>query len=123
MGEFRTIFGQLCHIMKASRPDISNAVNRLGIFQSTPNKLAFESVYRVLQYLNTHPNVPLVYPRPNFKLLLVYKCILAMVLLLIRSRYHTAFVGMLISLLRLTRSFATLLGLFQKPHQFFRCFG
>ena len=65
-GEYRTIFGQLCHIMKASRPDLSNAINRLGIFQVAPNKLAFQSIYRVLQYLHTHPNVPLVYPRQAF---------------------------------------------------------
>jgi len=26
-GDYRTIFGQICHIMKASRPDLSNAVN------------------------------------------------------------------------------------------------
>jgi len=64
--EFRTIFGQLCHIMKASRPDLSNAINRLGIFQAAPNRLAYASIYRVLQYLRTHPNVPLVYPRQPF---------------------------------------------------------
>jgi len=65
-GDYRTIFGQLCHIMKASRPDISNAINRLGVFQAAPNRLAYESIYRVLQYLKTHPNVPLVYPRQPF---------------------------------------------------------
>ena len=64
--EYRTIFGQLCHIMKASRPDLSNAINRLGVFQSAPNRLAYMSIYRVLQYLFTHPNVPLVYPRQEF---------------------------------------------------------
>jgi len=66
-GDYRTIFGQVCHIMKASRPDLANAVNRLGVFQAAPNKLAFESIYRVLQYLFTHPNVPLVYPRQSFQ--------------------------------------------------------
>jgi len=65
-GEYRTIFGQLCHIMKASRPDISNAINRLGVFQAGPNRLAYASIYRVLQYLKTHPHVPLVYPRQPF---------------------------------------------------------
>lgn len=64
--DFRTIFGQLCHIMKASRPDIANAINRLGVFQAAPNRLAFKSVYRILQYLKTHPNVPLVYPKQPF---------------------------------------------------------
>ena len=65
--DYRTIFGQICHIMKASRPDLANAVNRLGVFQAAPNKLAFQSIYRVLQYLFTHPNVPLVYPRQSFQ--------------------------------------------------------
>ena len=64
--DYRTIFGQLCHIMKASRPDLSNAINRLGVFQAAPNRLAFQSVYRVLQYLKNHPNVPLVYPKRKF---------------------------------------------------------
>ena len=65
-GDFRTIFGQVCHIMKSSRPDLANAVNRLGVFQAAPNRLAFKSIYRVLLYLRTHPNVPLVYPRTPF---------------------------------------------------------
>jgi len=64
--EYRTIFGQLCHIMKASRPDLSNAINRLGVFQCAPNRLAYMSIYRVLQYLFNHPNVPLMYPKQNF---------------------------------------------------------
>jgi len=64
--EYRTIFGQLCHIMKASRPDLSNAINRLGVFQCAPNRLAYMSIYRVLQYLFNHPNVPLIYPKQNF---------------------------------------------------------
>jgi len=38
----------------------------LGVFQAAPNKLAFASIYRVIQYLFTHPNVPLVYPRQSF---------------------------------------------------------
>ena len=64
--DYRTIFGQVCHVMKASRPDLSNAVNRLGVFQATPNRLAFKSIYRVLQDLRTHPNVPLMYPKKQF---------------------------------------------------------
>lgn len=64
--DFRTVFGQLCHIMKASRPDLANTINRLGVFQAGPNKLAYKCVFRVLQYLKTHPNVPLVYPKRLF---------------------------------------------------------
>jgi len=63
---FHTIFGQLCHNMKASRPDIANSINRLGVFQAVPNRLAFKSVYRTLQYLKTHPDVPLLYPKQTF---------------------------------------------------------
>ena len=65
-GDFRTIFGKLCHIMKASRPDLSNAINRLGVFQVSPNRLAFQCLYRILYYLKTHINVPLMYPPTPF---------------------------------------------------------
>ena len=64
--DFRTIFGQICHTMKASRPHLANVVNRLGVFQAGPNRLAYKCIYRVLHYLNTHPNVPLVYPKQMF---------------------------------------------------------
>ena len=73
-GDYRTIFGKICHVMKASRPDLSNAVNRLGVFQSAPNELAFKSIYKTLQYLHTHPNVPLVFPRENFQAESIFQC-------------------------------------------------
>ena len=45
---------------------MSNAINRLGIFQSGPNRLAFQSLFRCVQYLRCHPNVPLMYSRQPF---------------------------------------------------------
>ena len=41
-------------------------MNRLGIFQSGPNRLAFDSLFRCLRYLRSHPNVPLMYSRRPF---------------------------------------------------------
>ena len=37
-------------------------MNRLGVFQSFPSSLAFSYIFRVFQFLRTHPNVPLFYP-------------------------------------------------------------
>ena len=39
--KFSTVYGALLHVATASRPDIANALNRLGVFQSGPNRLAF----------------------------------------------------------------------------------
>ena len=64
--KFSSLYGALLHISSSSRPDICNAINRLGIFQAGPNRLAFESLYRCLRYLRTHPNVPLMYSRKPF---------------------------------------------------------
>ena len=63
---FSSVYGALLHVATASRPDIANALNRLGIFQSGPNRLAFESIFRVVNYLKAHPNVPLMYSRHPF---------------------------------------------------------
>lgn len=64
--KFSSLYGALLHISSSSRPDLSNAINRLGIFQAGPNRLAFESLYRCVCYLRTHPNVPLMYSRRPF---------------------------------------------------------
>ena len=64
--KFGTVYGELMHISAWSRPDLANAINRLGVFQSAPNKLAFESILRVLKYLHTYPNCPLMYSRDPF---------------------------------------------------------
>ena len=60
--------------MTCSRPDLSNAINRLGVFQAAPNRLAYQSIYRVLHYLFHHPNVPLIYPRVPFTAESVFTC-------------------------------------------------
>lgn len=64
--KFSSLYGALLHISSSSRPDLANAMNRLGIFQAGPNRLAFESLHRCLRYLRTHPNVPLMYTRKPF---------------------------------------------------------
>ena len=64
--KFSSLYGALLDVSSSSRPDLSNAINRLGIFQAGPNRLAFESLHRCLRYLKTHPNVPLMYSRKPF---------------------------------------------------------
>ena len=64
--KFSTVYGALLHVPTASRPDIANALNRLGVFQSGPNRLAFQSVFRIMKHLKSHPNVPLMYSRLPF---------------------------------------------------------
>ena len=64
--KFSSLYGALLHISSSSRPDLSNAMNRLGIFQSGPSRLGFQSLFRCVQYLRTHPNVPLMYSRKPF---------------------------------------------------------
>ena len=64
--KFSSLYGALLHVSSSSRPDLSNAINRLGIFQSGPNRLAFQSLLRCVQYLRSHPNVPLMYTRLPF---------------------------------------------------------
>ena len=59
--KYSTIYGALLHISTASHPDIANALNRLGVFQAGPNRLAFQSIFRVVKYLKCNPNVPLMY--------------------------------------------------------------
>ena len=64
--KFSSLYGALLHVSTSSKPDLSNAINRLGIFQSGPNRLAFQSLFRCVQYLRCHPNVPLMYSRKPF---------------------------------------------------------
>ena len=64
--KYGTVYGELMHISAWSRPDIANAINRLGVFQAGPCRLGFESILRVLKYLKTHPNCPLMYSRDPF---------------------------------------------------------
>ena len=62
-GSYSKIYGEVMHIMVVSRPDLSFALHRLGVFQPGPNRLGFQRLHRVLKYLRCHPNVPLFYPR------------------------------------------------------------
>ena len=61
-GSFLQLFGEINHIASASRLDLANAVNRLGVFQSSPNRLGFQCLRRLFQFLRTYPNIPLMYP-------------------------------------------------------------
>ena len=63
--KYGTVYGELIHISTWSRPDLANVMNRL-VFQAGPCRLVFESVMRVLKYLKTHPNCPLMYSRDPF---------------------------------------------------------
>lgn len=62
-GSYAAIFGKILNIMTGTRSDIANALNRLGVFQAAPTEIGFYSLRRVLYYLKTFPNIPLVYPR------------------------------------------------------------
>ena len=64
--KYGTVYGELMHISAWSRPDLANAINRLGVFQAAPCKLGFEAIFRVLKYLKTHTNCPLMYSRDPF---------------------------------------------------------
>lgn len=75
--KFSTVYGALLHVASASRPDIANALNRLGVFQSGPNRLAFQSVFRIMKYLKSHPNVPLMYSRLSFTTKTIFQSYLA----------------------------------------------
>lgn len=63
---FSTVYGALLHVATASRPDIANDLNRLRVFQSGPNRLAFQSIFRIIKYLKCYLNVPLMYSRLPF---------------------------------------------------------
>ena len=62
-GSYLTLYGKLLHVATISRPQISNALSRLGRFQSMPNRFAFTCLHRIFQYLASYPNVPIVYPK------------------------------------------------------------
>ena len=64
--KYSPLYGAPLHISSSSRPDLSNEMNRLGIFQAGPNRLAFQSLHRCIVYLRTHPNVPLMYSNKPF---------------------------------------------------------
>ena len=62
-GSYLTLYGKLLHVATISRPQIGNALSRLGKFQSCPNRFAFVSVMKIYQYLASNPNIPLIYPK------------------------------------------------------------
>ena len=62
-GSYLTLYGKLLHIATVSRPQISNALSRLGKFQALPCRFAFVCLLRIFQYLASNPNVPIFYPK------------------------------------------------------------
>ena len=75
--KYSTVYGALLHVSTASRPDIANALNRLGVFQAGPNRLAFQSIFRVVKYLKCNPNVPLMYSSHPFTTSTVFESYLS----------------------------------------------
>ena len=65
-GSDLSIYGSISHVTTASRPYLCNAVSCLRLFQAAPSKLGFESLHRIMMYLQKHPNVPLFYPNKPF---------------------------------------------------------
>lgn len=62
-GFYLTLYGKLLHVATISCPQISNALTRLGKFQSAPNCFAFVCIHRIFRYLASNPNMPLIYPK------------------------------------------------------------
>ena len=62
-GAYPHTYGQVLHIGMSSCSDICYALSRLGYFQIVTCKLGFESIRRVLRYLYSHTNKPLVFPK------------------------------------------------------------
>ena len=50
-GSYLSLYGEVQHVSVASQPDLSNAMNCLGVFQSEPSKLGFDSIHCVYNYL------------------------------------------------------------------------
>ena len=44
-GSFLSLYGEVQHVDSESRPDLSNPMNRLGVFQSAPSQLGFDSIH------------------------------------------------------------------------------
>lgn len=59
---YLTIYGSLINWEAGTRFDIANALHRLGVFQAAPTLLGFQGLRKILDYLKTHPNMPIFYP-------------------------------------------------------------
>ena len=73
-GSYLTLYGKLLHVATISRPQTCNALSRLGKFQSCPNRFGFVCLRRIIQYLATYPNVPLIYPKQELSTLSPIAC-------------------------------------------------
>ena len=62
-GAYPHTYGKVLHVGISSRSDICYALSRLGHFQTVVCKLGFESLRRILRYLSSHTNKPLVFPK------------------------------------------------------------
>ena len=62
-GSYLALYGKLLLIATVSRPQISNALSRLGKFQALPYRFAFVFLLCIFQYLASNPNVPIFYPK------------------------------------------------------------
>jgi len=75
-GSYLSLYGQLLHVSTISRPQITNAMQCFGKFQSGPCKIAFEGLKRIFRFLATHPNVPIMHaknPSPTKSKILYYQ--------------------------------------------------
>ena len=62
-GSYLTLYDKLLHVATISRPQIANALNRLGKFQAFPNRFGFVCLRRLFQYLASNPHEPIIYPK------------------------------------------------------------
>lgn len=73
-GSYLTLYGKLLHIATITRPQISNALARLGRFQSCPNRFGFVCIIHIFQYLATYFNAPIIYPKKPISTLSPIAC-------------------------------------------------
>jgi len=68
---YRSIIGSLLYLT-ATRPDIMQAVEMVGRFQSAPNKSHLLVVERIIRYLKGTPNFGLWYPKSTSLIVTAY---------------------------------------------------
>ena len=62
-GTYKSLYGSLIHFMIWTRVDICYAMTRLGNFQASANRPAFEGLHRVIRWLGTYPNRPIFFKK------------------------------------------------------------
>ena len=62
-GEFQSNYGAILHYLVNIRLDVSYSMARLGYFITTPCSLEHLLLHKIMCYLKSHPNKPLMFPK------------------------------------------------------------